>query len=110
MPHDLSPFENDAFALAGRDAQIGFAGFAGAVDDAAEDADLDRRRAAREAGFELGDDSFEIDFQAAARGAGDEFRFADATPCRLQDIERGRDLRNRVAEQADADGIADAVE
>lgn len=40
MAHDFAAFENDAFAFAGRDAEVGFARLAGTIDDAAEDTDL----------------------------------------------------------------------
>ena len=60
--------------------------------------------------LQLGDDLLQVDLQPAAGRAGDQLRLADAALRRLQDVERRRDLRHRVAEQADADRVADAVE
>src|ERR1700686_1532605 len=61
----FAAFEDHALAAAGRDAEVGLARLAGAVDDAAQHADLDRRRAPLQAIFELSDDLFEIDLQPA---------------------------------------------
>ena len=43
-------------------------------------------------------------------GQAIDLRFADAALRRLQDVEGGGDFRHRIAEQADADRVADAVE
>src|SRR5262249_51217772 len=82
----------------------------GAVDHAAEHAHLDGRLAARQALLQVGNDLFEVDRQPAAGRAGDQLRLAHAPLCRLQDVERRRDLWYRVAQQADADRVADAVQ
>src|SRR5262249_25522075 len=84
---DLAALEDDALALAGGDAQVCFAGFARAVDDAAQDADLDGGLATREALVQVLHQLFQVDLDAAAGRAGDQLGLADAALGRLENIE-----------------------
>src|SRR5262249_25382251 len=86
LADDLAPFEDDALAVAGGDAEVGLAGLAGAVDHAAEHAHLDRRLAAGQALLQVGDDLLQVDGQPAAGRAGDQLRLAHAPLRRLQDV------------------------
>ena len=98
-------------AVAGEDGDVGAFAFAGAVDDAAHDGDFDGE------GDFLGqlladilNELEEIDLDAAAGGAGDEFG-ADAG-AQAQDVEQFEailDFVDRVVGVADADGVADAA-
>ena len=58
--------------------------------------------------FDLGDDPLEIDVQPAAGRAGDHFGLRDAAVAGAQDVEAGIDLGHRIAQQRDANRIADA--
>src|SRR5262245_56940998 len=107
---DFAAFEDDAFAFASGDTEVGFAGFAGAVDNATEHADLDGSLAAGHALAEVRHQRFQVDLDAAARRAGDQLGLAHAPLRRLQDVEGGGDFDGFRGEQADADGVADAVE
>src|SRR5262249_44434649 len=89
---------------------VGFAGFPWTVDDAAENADFHGCLAAAEALLQLGDDRLEVDGQPAAGRAGDQLGLPDAALRGLEDVERGSDFGHRIAEQAYANRVADAVE
>ena len=70
--------EDLALAVAGRDAEVGLAGLARAVDDAAHDGDPQRHLHALEAGGHLVGQLVDVDLRAAARRARD-----DLEPARL---------------------------
>src|SRR5262249_37717583 len=86
---DLATFEDDALALACRDAQVGLAGLAWAVHHTAENAELHRRAASGQTALHLSNDAFQINLQPAARWTRDQFRSAHAPLRRLQNVERG---------------------
>ncbi len=103
-------FEDDSLAGAGRDAQVGFLGFAEAVDQAAEDADSQWVFQVFHLVFDLGDDALEIDVEPAAGGAGDDFGLGHPSVAGPQDVKTGCDLGHRVAKERNADRIADAAQ
>src|SRR5262249_31692230 len=80
-----------------------------AVDHAAKYADLDGNLPAVQAPLQLGHDLVQVDSQPAAGWAGDQLRLAHAPLRRLQDVVGRLDLDLLVGQQADADGVADAV-
>src|SRR5262245_13756370 len=110
VPDDLTVAKDHALAVAGRDTDVGFACLAGAVHHAAEYADLHWRLLAGQPLLQLGNDLFEIDGQPAAGGACNQLRLAHAPARCLKNVERCGHLGNRVAEKANANRIANAVE
>ncbi len=73
---DLALDEDLALAVAGGDAQVGLAGLARTVDDAAHDGDAQRDRHALEAGGDLLGQRVDVDLGAAAGRAGDDLQAA----------------------------------
>src|SRR5207245_7195478 len=91
------------------DAEVRVARFAGAVDGAAHDGDLERLRVGLEPLLDLLGERLHTHVVAAARGAGDHHRAPLAEVERLQDLPGGLDLPHRVGGQRDADRVADPV-
>src|SRR5262249_308989 len=110
LSHLLAVAEDHALTVAGGDADVRLAGLAGPVDHAAEHADLHRRPPPLHPLLQVRADLLQVDRQPAAGRAGDQFRSANAPLRRLQDVEGRRDLRYRIAQEAYADRVADAVE
>src|SRR5262249_16656804 len=110
VPDHFAALEDHAFAIAGRDTDVGLAGLARAVDDAAENTDFHRRLATVQPLLQVGHDFLKIDGQAAAGWGGDQLGRAYPALGRLQDVEGRLDLHLLVGQEADADGVADAVE
>ena len=110
MANRHAALEDDSLARAGRDAQVGFLGLAEAVDQAAQDADPQRVLQVLHLVFDLGDDPLEVDIEPAAGRAGDDLGLGHAAVAGAQDVEAGRDLGDRVAQQRDADRVADAAQ
>ena len=73
---DLALDEDLALAVAGGDAEVGLAGLARAVDDAAHDGDAQRHLHALEAGGDLLGERVDVDLGAAAGRAGDDLELA----------------------------------
>src|SRR3954449_5443092 len=69
---DLALDEDLALAVARGDAEVGVAGLAGAVDDAAHDRDPQRYLEAVEARGHLVGELVDVDLGSAARGTGDD--------------------------------------
>ncbi len=106
--HQFATAEDDTFSLAGGDSQVGRLSLTDAVDDASENADGHRRELSLiQFDLHLFDDPFQVDLESATCGAGDQFRLANASAGRLQDVEGGLDFWDGVAQQADANGVAD---
>ena len=95
-----------AVAAAG-EADVGFARFARAVDDAADHRKGQGRRDVREALFEPLDDLDDLELLARAGWAGDDGDAAPPQAERLQHLEADLDLLDRVGRQRDADRVAD---
>jgi hypothetical protein len=83
---DFAFAEDGALALAGGKADVGVAGLAGAVDDAAHYGHGDGLGQLLEVGLYLVDQGDEVDLDAAAGGAGDDDGAA------LADVEGGEDI------------------
>src|SRR3989449_6463814 len=83
---DLALDEDLALAVAGRDAEVGLAGLARAVDDAAHDGDAERHLHALQAGGHLLGERVDVDLGTAARRAGDDLELAGAEGQRLEDL------------------------
>ena len=83
---DLAPDEDLALAVAGGDAEVGLAGLARPVDDAAHDGDPQRHLHALEPGGDLLGERVDVDLGAAARRAGHDLELARAQVQRLQDL------------------------
>ena len=104
----LADVEVDLAGRAADVAEIGVGHFAGAVDDAAHDGDLDALEVVgRFADF--GGGGLQIEEGAAAGGTGDVVGLEDAVADRLQDVEREADAGAGAGLAADEDGVADAV-
>ena len=106
---DLALDEDLALAVAGGDAEVGLAGLARTVDDAAHDGDAQRHLHALEAGGHLVGELVDVDLGAAARRAGDDLELARAQVERLQDLDADLDLLDRRRGQRDPDRVADAL-
>ena len=105
-----SPLDEDlALAVAGGDPEVGLAGLARAVDDAAHDGHAQRHGHALEAGGDLVGELVDVDLGAAARGARDDLELARAQVERLQDLDADLDLLDRRGRERDADRVADAL-
>jgi hypothetical protein len=101
---------DDSAAVAGEDGDVGAFAFTGAVHDAAHDGNFDGEfDFFGELLADILHELEEIDLDAAASGAGDEFR-ADAG-AEAEDVEKFQtifDFVDGVVGVADADGVADA--
>ena len=101
---------DEADVAAAGDPEVGVARLPGPVHGAAEDGDLEVLRVRLEPLLDLLGERLDADVVAAARRAGDHDRPALAQPERLQDLERGLDLLDRVGGEGDADRVADPVD
>src|SRR6266508_6755987 len=106
---DLALGEDLALAVSGGDAEVGLAGLAGAVHDAAHDCDAERDLHALQAGGHLVGELVHVDLGATAGRAGDDLELALAQVQRLQDLQADLDLLDRWCGQRDADRVADAL-
>src|SRR4051812_10577143 len=106
---DLAPDEDLALAVAGRDAEVGLARLAGAVDDAAHHGHAKRHGHALETGGHLVREGVDVDLGAAARRAGDDLELAGSQVEALQDLDADLDLLDGRSAQGHADGVADAA-
>src|SRR6476469_4335578 len=104
---DLALHEDLALAVAGGDAEVGLAGLARTVDDAAHDRDPQRHLEAVESGGDLLGQLVDVDLGAAARGAGHDLEAARLEVERLQDLDADLDLLDGRSRQGDADRVAD---
>ena len=96
--------------LAGGDAEVGVAGLAGTVHDAAHHRDLQRDLALAEGLHGLLGDLDHVDLGPAAARAGDEVDvLALAQAQRLEQLAAGARLLHRVGGEAVADRVADAL-
>src|SRR5918994_3756755 len=108
--HVLPPHEQVALLVAGGDAQVGVAGLAGSVDDAAHDRHLQRDLLVPERLLRLARHLDHVDLGPAARGAGDEVDVLALTePHGLEKRPTGPGLLHRVGGEAVADRVADAL-
>src|SRR2546429_3134359 len=101
--------EDLAFSVAGGDAEVGVAGFAGAVDDAAHDGDPQRYREPVERGRDLFGQLVQFDLGPAAGRAGHDVEATSAQPERFEDGDAGLDLLDGWGGQRYPDGVADAL-
>ena len=101
---------DDAAAVAGEDCDVGPFAFAGAVDDATHDGDFDGEGDFfLESFVDLLDEGEEVDLDAAAGGAADEFGAdAGAEAEDVEEFESVLDFVDGVVGVGDADGVADA--
>ena len=106
---DFAANEDLALAVAGGDAKVGFACFAGAVDDTAHDGDAQRDGKA----LEDGDDSFgegvDVDLGSPARRSGHDLQAPGSQAERFQDLAADFDFLDRWGSQRHADGVADPL-
>ena len=58
--------------------------------------------------LDLGDDPLEVDVEPAAGRAGDDLGLGHPPVAGAEDVEAGGDLGDRVAQERDADRVADA--
>ena len=58
--------------------------------------------------LDLGDDPLQVDVEPAAGRAGDHLGLGHAAVAGAEDVEAGGDLGHRVAQERDADRVADA--
>jgi hypothetical protein len=106
---DLALDEDLALAVAGGDSEVGLAGLARAVDDAAHDGHPQRHGQSLQAGGDLLGEGVDVDLGATARGAGDDLQLARLETQRLQDLVADLDLLDRRGRQRDPDRVADAA-
>ena len=106
---DLALDEDLALAVAGCHAEVGLAGLARSVDDAAHDGDAQRHGHALEAVGDVVGELVDVDLGATAARAGDDLELALAQVQRLQDLQADLDLLDRRGDERDADGVADAL-
>src|SRR5690242_19443674 len=92
---DLALDEDLSLAVAGGDPEVGLAGLARAVDDAAHDGDTQRHLEPVETGRDLVGELVDVDLRAPARRARDDLEAARAQVERLQDLHADLDLRHR---------------
>ncbi len=106
----LSLYVDDAAFVAGEDGDVSAFALAGAVDDATHDGDFDGQLDVFVEGFvDLLDEGEEVDLDAAAGGAADEFgAFAGAQAEDVHEFEAVLDFVDGVVGVGDADGVADA--
>src|SRR5690606_32814009 len=106
---DLTLDEDLALAVARGDAEVGLAGLARAVDDAAHDGDAQRDGHALEARGDVVGELVDVHLGAPARGAGDDLELARPQVEGLEDLVADLDLLDRRRGQRDADRVADAL-
>src|SRR4051794_38005154 len=106
---DLALDEDLPLAVARGDAQVGLAGLARAVDDAAHDGHPQRDLEPVETGGHLVGELVDVDLGAPARGAADDLQTALAQVQRLEDLVADLDLLHRRGGEGDADRVADAL-
>ena len=101
---------DDGFFFAATEGDVGELCFAGAVDDTAHDGDGDGCLDVFQGGFCLLDEGEQVDFGAAAGGAGDEFGTVGAAQAQGgEDFPGDIDFEGGVGGERNANGIADAV-
>ena len=91
------------------EADVGFLGFTGAVDHAADDRDVERCHDVFEAFLERVHGRDHVEILARAAGAGDEVDALGTQLQAFQHIEADLDLLDRIGGQRDANRVADAV-
>ena len=108
---DVAALDEQVAALvAGGDAEVGFAGFAGTVDDASHHRHLERQLALAERRHRPLGDVDHVDLGAAARRARDQVDvLALAQTERLEQLAAGPRLLDRIGGQRVADRVADAL-
>ena len=106
--HFLAHVQVDVAGRAADIAEVGIGHFAGAVDDAAHDRDLDALEVAGARGDALGR-ALQVEQRAAARWAGDEFGLRDAHAGGLQDAEQQARAVFSRSRRGQADAVAEAV-
>src|SRR6478735_4345776 len=104
---DLALDEDLALAVAGGDAEIGLAGLARTVDDAAHDGHAQRHGHPLEACGHLVGERVDVDLGATARRARDDLELARSQVEALQDLDADLDLLDGRSRQGDADRVAD---
>ena len=102
--------EQDRLALAAGNADIGFAGLAGAVDHAAHDGHFDGFLVTLQPLFDLVGDLGAGVLGAAAGRAGDDLRTGHREADCAQDVVARFHFLFRLRSQRDADGVADAFQ
>src|SRR5690606_31013860 len=99
-----------SLAVAGRNAEVGFAGLTGAIDDAAHDrdahGDVDD---AVEGLLDVLGEGPDVDLGTPARRAADDVEAGFAQVQRLEDLDAGLDLLDWVGRQGHADRVANAL-
>ena len=106
-----APHEQVAALVAGGDPEVGLAGLARSVDDAAHHRDLQRQLALAERLHRPLGDVDHVDLGPPARRAGDEVDvLALAQAERLEQLAAGPRLLDRVGGERVADRVADALE
>src|SRR5262249_11802571 len=100
---------DEAGLAAARDAEVGIARLARAVDRAAEHRDLEMLRVVAQALLDRLGERLDADVVAAARRARDQDRPALPQAERLEDLPRDPDLLDRIGCKAHADRVADPV-
>src|SRR6476661_4517907 len=106
---DLALDEDLALAVAGGHAEVGLAGLARTVDDAAHDGHAQRHGHALETRGDLVGEGVDVDLRTAARRARDDLELARAQVEALQDLDADLDLLDGRGRQGDADRVADAA-
>ena len=99
-PDDLALHKQMPFATAARDAEIGLAGFTGAIDHAAHHGHLDRDVQRLESGLSLGRDPDHIDVSPPAGRASDQVQaLAFPQPEILEQLTAGLGLFDRIGRE-----------
>jgi hypothetical protein len=107
---DLAADEQVTLLLAGGNADVGLAGLAGSVDDAAHDRHLDRQVELLQRLLGLLGHGDDVDLGPAARRAGDEVEALALPQAQgLEQLASGPGLFDRVRRQREADGVTDAL-
>src|SRR6478672_4882062 len=106
---DLALDEDLALAVAGGHAEVGLAGLARTVDDAAHDGHAQRHGHALETRGDLVGEGVDVDLRTAARRARDDLELARAQVEALQDLDADLDLLDGRGREGDADRVADAA-
>src|SRR5690242_850424 len=106
---DLAADEDLALAVAGGDAQVGFAGLARAVDHTAHDRDAKRDVEAVQRGGDLIGQLVDVHLGAAAGRAGHDLQAAGAQAEGLEDGGADLNLLDRRGGEGDPDRVADAL-
>jgi hypothetical protein len=98
-----------AFAVAGGDAEVGFAGFAGAVDGAAHDRDTQGVGEAREGGLDLRDQVVDVDLRPPTRRTGHDVQATLPQPEGFQNAQARGDFFDGWGGEGHPEGVADAL-